>query len=1166
MKTHPIRPLELRIPGLQPPSGFALIITISLMVLLSLLAVGLLALSSVTLRGSNSGDAMREARSNAKLALELAIGQLQKEAGPDTRITASANLVQSSAPRGITGVWQASTRNELAQSPPDKTDRFVAWLTSDSMRTLSQDSAHWEPVSEEDDAVVPLFGAHSLGENPTADEKREQMFSRPLELGSDSHRGRLAWVTVDESTKARFDLLDDHSTSTQESLARRVCRSAAPRRVGVFALDSLENLRPNAAMVSKFATFESAIFGTQIEKLRTYRPDLTPWSLSLMTNPVDGGLKTDLSTLISENPTELESDGSLYAYAGLPSHRSSDPEMSTLAAYHELYKEIGKSNAFTRTVRSDAVGASLPGNLRPYTVRGGRYVTNAQVPDGMVLLPNLVRVDMVFSLVARDPHTGSWADSHKALGNNYMLHLMYLPVVTLHNPYNIPLSFQSMKITFQDVPIGFKMLVGGRPATTDLVPLNNMYIDFQNSNTSKQFGINLKRSLTGGAAMTLEPGQTKIFGTIGVNPSWNWNSELGNNRLLFDWENKNTGDVDLLPKMMTDSTGGAGFDIDWLAQESRQTSFAKYFCARGTVGAKKNDIVSVEWGPVRQPSSEFSIIMELNGRPAGIYKINYGDEKNLTDIVSEGTSERFPDPRSFPFSSPESSSPKWRASSIYEAPNTPFNQYSRAVPFALFSFSGKTTQDSFVPARPYADSSTNLFVADLNISRGKGAAGDQPFELAMVPIKAQTAPIAENREDEEGFFFGGNDSDRGTSRATFNEIPRAPLQSLAQFRHANLANSGTPPFMTYTVGESWAHPMLPTDEVTGTDPGGSGEILDHTYLCNAALWDRYFFSTMADYEGDAFSGTSKSAAEVREEFFAGDDVLLNPRFTSLVHGHEADQAASKIAAPGGDQEVARYLGLKGGFNVNSTSVDAWIAMLSSLRDTEVLNQVDGAIESQTYSPFLRVRYPSAGPIEGAGSSFFGENEPRWQGYRQLDESEIKSLAENLVDEIRERGPFLSLAEFVNRRLGPSNDETALRGALSSAIQKADLNAVIEGDGIELEAGNLGTHQWVTPAAVIGTNTEGAPGSLTQGDILTSLGSQLTVRGDTFVIRAYGESTSKRGQPEARAWCEAVVQRTPEFTDLRDAADSAPDALNPVNSRFGRHFEVLSFRWLVSDEI
>ena len=57
---------------------------------------------------------------------------------------------------------------------------------------------------------------------------------------------------------------------------------------------------------------------------------------------------------------------------------------------------------------------------------------------------------------------------------------------------------------------------------------------------------------------------------------------------------------------------------------------------------------------------------------------------------------------------------------------------------------------------------------------------------------------------------------------------------------------------------------------------------------------------------------------------------------------------------------------------------------------------------------------------------------------------------------------------------------------------------------------------------------GFPGQLLQGDILQALSPFMTVRSDTFTIRAYGEAKNPvTGEITATAYCEAVVQRFPD---------------------------------------
>ena len=95
---------------------------------------------------------------------------------------------------------------------------------------------------------------------------------------------------------------------------------------------------------------------------------------------------------------------------------------------------------------------------------------------------------------------------------------------------------------------------------------------------------------------------------------------------------------------------------------------------------------------------------------------------------------------------------------------------------------------------------------------------------------------------------------------------------------------------------------------------------------------------------------------------------------------------------------------------------------------------------------------------------------------------------------------------------------------------------------------------------------GTPGYITQGDILQAVGSGLVARSDTFTVRAYGESVDVNGNVQARAWCEATVQRTPEPMVPDDETGLNPKEPEGSEVDFGRRFQIVSFRWLSADEV
>jgi hypothetical protein len=208
---------------------------------------------------------------------------------------------------------------------------------------------------------------------------------------------------------------------------------------------------------------------------------------------------------------------------------------------------------------------------------------------------------------------------------------------------------------------------------------------------------------------------------------------------------------------------------------------------------------------------------------------------------------------------------------------------------------------------------------------------------------------------------------------------------------------------------------------------------------------------------------------------------------------------------------------------------------------------------------------------------------QWNGYREFSEADIEKLATEIVKQVRLRGPFLSMSEFVNRRIGPDSVLTRT-GALQNAIDDSKLTDGTFTTQVPVAAEHVSdasVYGFKTPIAATGNPAAGAPGWLSQADILKLLEPAATVRSDTFVIRTCGEATDSAGNVTARAYAEAVVQRVPEYVNPSDPAvakvpnPNAPngpvDSVTPMiaapdNISFGRRFVMTSFKWLSENEI
>jgi hypothetical protein len=403
------------------------------------------------------------------------------------------------------------------------------------------------------------------------------------------------------------------------------------------------------------------------------------------------------------------------------------------------------------------------------------------------------------------------------------------------------------------------------------------------------------------------------------------------------------------------------------------------------------------------------------------------------------------------------------------------------------------------------------------------------------------------------------------------DVPRRDLLSLGQLQHAAAGRFSYEP--TYIVGNSYANPRIAltdwksssSDTFSTPDRGldqwkisGPFNLYDASYLVNEMLWDSFTFTTIPQM-ADNYGGQDVTANDI-PALLERKKHLPNPRF--IPYEPEGSKFVATNLQAGGTATTgsffhnAGHLLVDGSFNVNSTSVDAWEAFLTGTLDLPVRKVTEnGVIDG--FKNTTGVRYPRSATPMGTGMKTASLNENYWTGFRELTDAEVKQLAQEIVKEIKDRGPFLTLGAFVNRKLedGKNGKSGALQAALDNTVNKG-LNTSFQSDADNSVVPTLPDN---------GNQGAGFPGQLLQGDVLQALGPYMTVRSDTFTIRAYGEA--KTGSTvTAKAYCEAVVQRLPDPVKSGGATGTPQAELVLPTSPFGRQFSIVSFRWLHEAEI
>ena len=801
------------------------------------------------------------------------------------------------------------------------------------------------------------------------------------------------------------------------------------------------------------------------------------------------------------------------------------------------------------------------------------------------------------------------------------------PVVTLWNPFNVQLT----------VP-GFLIY-----CKWDSLPVQINCNDGVLLNVTQRVGDYFTRGVNlwvgGGSAITLAPGQTRLFA---LNDGINTSVPLGNV----------SGTYNLTPgyvasgrsgwRMILPGTANAGgrlryrlvknIDDYWVARDG---IFYDYYPAHYKYSPVRFSFVGATTAQFRQLYGEDApfpfqqTLADAAASPRAFGTFAFG-----LRLSNDGVAQH--DGRT---------GVKTLSKGFLQA--SPFTTYTElgqksaevltAYPYA----SANVTDRSTVPVGDQigAGNRASFYSAGNSGVQYPGALNpvNAPYDLYFLPMSGfvdSNGPQSDPTNDHGGFILTGLDPTTGLSRAVVAELPVKPMQSLPGLQGCDLrATNPAPPFHYGLIGNADASPILPPDDPVGRWIDQTGTLrsrdeihqgflqYDDSYCLNHVLFDDWFVSSLAPRPDDWAALRPGAGAEHTwnpavmsslkrrwATFAAGEATLPNTCFWPNAAASTLDLEAvgragfaGSPAQPAAYQRVAAALRVPGQFNVNSTSVIAWRAVLGNLRTGAapfIRPGGSAVITTPTANPLARMAVAHEGPVTGGGAS------AATLGFAALNDAQLEQLAVEIVRQVKARGPFLSLSEFVNRRLAPAEPgnplDPSLHGALGSALRAleqaggtlhpaeparrigkttskvGDLGGLEQtlplGDWTGTAAGPKG--DYLHPKAAEGSSTFGLPGWPRQADLLARLAPIISVRDETFVVRAMGSAPVGNGQ-SAKAWCEAVYQRTPEYVDGRVPAHEAPlgdDAAASVagsarvNVLLGRRFRLVSFRWLQAKEL
>ena len=1312
--------------------GFSLVALMMLMALVVVVLLGVISLSDLESRGSTQNAHELAARANARMALMMAMGELQKYTGPDQRVTAKAAILEGSgqepplANRDWLGVWKTTHRHQgqdwpligkasegLESKPYSiqgayqdlrhsiaslsegrwKREHVETWLVSKRDRLIDPR----ESLDEGSDGVVSLLGRGTLGKAMSAEDfDKSKVLVQKVQVGGADENGAYAWFISDNNQKACIapGAEIEHTQAALEAAPGAdpalIVRDdgKAPYR------DFMQHARPHRGKLISYATasLSQAHNPAWGDTLTQDYHHFTTYSPGLFTNTLMSGLRRDLTPLLLAHDNRETVDLS-YVGQGKPQFFSSSYPIIPGPEHGVLGPSFGALRDWAQHKYSDLEYAETVFDQEAMRMRPSTHwphgISDGACADATKWAEHAPKIHPVMTECR-------WHYYFSHHNNRIRTHI--IPRVCLWNPYNRSLKTKALSVVMPNPYYGVKHGMHFFP--------EKEYVEQElKSQSIEVFDRWVEKSGYAGGdvykirtnpfpprrylAFTLDPailsaGQCLVFspkvrgglssGGIKIQ-HYNLDAVSGNvlsphsiqgeDHFFYDHDSSvayeiqtpqwksikaHLGHIDFgrifdYQPALDLQTDGKVENFPFMLKVGQAASLEDLYSSfkhptiqlvnNGAGGAKSTKTFhrnGLYWGSANQKDLSFGHLQTFDEAPVKNAPHTHQVGAKLL-WLNETVGEGDPANRS-PHRHGTSTTARWREDHmVYNVcPIANWNVRAQLVSRSPASqCANKWYMNStgpwllqFVPQRP-------MDVHDMPAPSINGFVKN-PFGLAV------------------DFSFFPN--------VVLFDLPSKDygVISVASLRHAMLSPYSWSP--SYLVGHSLRDMHAPADSTayavaTSLEPNGNGasrwdyligkaagreggkaaghgarcilsdsqgllqignqsalreagdlqhtsadEVLayDIAYEVNHNLWDGYFFSSIPlDEAGEGFVWNPDKG-----------EYLWNRRYQFNEDGEQPkDTVRSMLVSDEGVNwafwRSAEYFKNRSAFNVNSTSVEAWTAFLSGTLG--ISRPLRSGVASASMVSFARCQQPkgladtdAAAPDQPGG----------WMGARQLTADEVRMLAVKIVHEVKKRGPFVSIADFVNRRLVSDQDQTSCMGTIDAAIQSCGLNKNFErlvtqlSTSVNVEASSDAPDnnmqvfkegyryryddKWNTVQPT--SKAWGVPGFLTQGDILHPLAPFMAARGDTFTIRAYGES-SAGGIIQARAWLEATVERTPYYVDhksseVSQASGNGPldclTSINPAtgtyergqlsaaNEKWGRKYKLKSFRWLQREEI